>query len=360
MAEIAGAVTARGDARAGPGTAARATRLILVAIAVLTVWSAWLGAAPVPPPGPRVPPSATDDALYRSIARRVARGEDYHDAAATEQRARGFPLRPVVTMRAPLLAELTAAVGGEPAIGWVQRALWIVLFALIALRLGEVVDHPATRFAATVALMLQLALMSGGIFAVLHDIWAGVLVTAAIVLRRPERYAIAIACAVAAAALRELAWPVFGAMILAALYERRWGEARAWAVAGGAVLAYLGWHWWHVAQVTLPTDGRSAGWLRAQGWRWVVDIYANTGALSLLPRTLGFALVPLALFGWLAVEPALRRRVAIWLAGMTSVFLVLGRPDNFYWGALIGPLLPMGAALAPLALVRLVKGARAG
>lgn len=54
----------------------------------------------------------TDAALYVAVAARVADGENYYRAAATEHRERGYPLRPFVTVREPALAYVTAVVGG--------------------------------------------------------------------------------------------------------------------------------------------------------------------------------------------------------------------------------------------------------
>jgi hypothetical protein len=46
--------------------------------------------------------------------------------------------------------------------------------------------------------------------------------------------------------------------------------------------------------------------------------------------------------------------LGLWL----GVFLVLGRPDNVYWGFLFAPILPIGLAFAPAALRDLVRAAR--
>ena len=62
--------------------------------------------------------------LYRAINGRVAAGESYYTAAATEHRVFGMPTAPFVTMRTPVLAWTTALWGAD---GWrtIAGALWV-------------------------------------------------------------------------------------------------------------------------------------------------------------------------------------------------------------------------------------------
>jgi hypothetical protein len=65
--------------------------------------------------------------------------------------------------------------------------------------------------------------------------------------------------------------------------------------------------------------------------------------LMLLPTWLHALLVPTLLAGaWMWHTPA-GRRLAATVTVYVGVFLIVGRPDNFYWGLLIVPMLPMGA-----------------
>jgi hypothetical protein len=65
-------------------------------------------------------------------------------------------------------------------------------------------------------------------------------------------------------------------------------------------------------------------------------------ALAFLPAPLLAALVSLAWAGlWVWRQPGVER-VALTVSIYFSTFLVFGRPDNFYWGLMIAPILPLG------------------
>jgi hypothetical protein len=59
---------------------------------------------------------------------------------------------------------------------------------------------------------------------------------------------------------------------------------------------------------------------------------------------------PLALLGWASLPGGYGLRVASLLGLWMIAFLVVGRPDNNYWGFLMAPFLLLGLALAPGAL----------
>jgi hypothetical protein len=61
--------------------------------------------------------------------------------------------------------------------------------------------------------------------------------------------------------------------------------------------------------------------------------------------------------GLAGAEDARARRAAVIVAGYLAGFLVVGRPDNYYWGLLYAPLLPVGFLLAPAALRDLFRKA---
>jgi hypothetical protein len=75
--------------------------------------------------------------------------------------------------------------------------------------------------------------------------------------------------------------------------------------------------------------------------------------LLFLPLPAVALLVPLALLGWAGVRGATGERIALLLLGYAAGLMLVGRPDNFYWGILIAPLLPIGLAFAPRALLDL-------
>src|SRR3712207_1297255 len=72
----------------------------------------------------------TDLALYKAVAGRVGEGESYYSAVTAEQRARNYPLRPVVTVRLPTLAWIIGSLGSESA-SLLLRLLVIVAIAAL-------------------------------------------------------------------------------------------------------------------------------------------------------------------------------------------------------------------------------------
>jgi len=98
-------------------------RLALAVLLLLLALAAWApGYAPPPPPPPKVTVAdaagkavVKDDdndlRLYRVIAERVKRGDDYYVAATEEQRANNYPVAPGFTVRLPTLAFLSAWLG---------------------------------------------------------------------------------------------------------------------------------------------------------------------------------------------------------------------------------------------------------
>lgn len=340
-------------ARARPWLA----RGLLGLLLILSLWGAIDGIMPKPKPGPEPPHWMRDSALYQDVDRRVGTGESYYVAAPAEHRRRGIPLQPVVTVRPPVLAVIVGALG-EPTAFALQCLIALAAFVLLALRLTNATGSKLATYGALTIAALATAVLIAPDNAVIHDVWAGLLVALALMLRTPERWLASVVVALLAAVMRELAAPFLLVMMAAALFERRWREAAAWGatIAFAAGFLMLHWHW--VAAVTSASDVVSDGWVRARGWPGVIATCTHGTGLVLLPLALGGALVPWAVAGWATVERGLAIRATLWLAGMMAMFCVIGRTNNLYWGALIAPLLPVGIAFAPRALTIVLRAAR--
>ena len=93
-----------------------------------------------------------------------------------------------------------------------------------------------------------IALVTGALPAVapqapyLHEVWAGLLISLSLALRRPERFGLAVAAGLAAVLIRELAAPYLVVMAVTALAGRHWREAAAWALALLLFAAALAFH----------------------------------------------------------------------------------------------------------------------
>lgn len=309
-------------------------------------------------PGPlTAKPGQSDADLYRAIDARIQAGQDYYHAAAAEQRVRGYPLKPFVTMRLPTRSWVQQAPGGETG---TLILLWtIALFAIGAMlrRLRrDAVPRSLWMLCGLLLAFTASALVQTGLL-MWHEIWAGYLITLSLACRSPRLWWPSVLLGLAALLFRELALPYLVAMAGMALIERRRGEAIGWAIAILIGIAALLLHAHAVHAVLLPGDHASPGWSRFGGWRFDMTVLRDPSLLRLLPQPFGSLLVPLTLLGWAAWRSPYAARYALTLAMWLLAFLVIGRPENFYWGMMIAPLLLVGLPLALPALRDLIRAA---
>jgi hypothetical protein len=300
--------------------------------------------------GPAAPaPGFTDVQLHRDEVAFARNPASYYARVMDEQRRQNYPMRPFVAVRPPVLAFFLAwlpggALGGRLFVGALAAAvagLWTVRLV-----------GPLGALGAAVA---GLALATGVVAAftpngyLMHECWAGLLIALSLGLYpgdqsrgRRLRLAASLAAAVAAAVIRELALAFLGVMALMALVERRPREALCWFAAIGVCLLALLGHALAVLRHTLPTDP-GLSWVRLGGWGFVLSADCWNAVLALKPW-LPAALVPAALAGSLAWGGAVGPRLALTLIGYAAGFLIVGRPEDVYWGLMIAPLLPLGWA----------------
>jgi hypothetical protein len=300
--------------------------------------------------------SRTDLALYQAIADRVSGGENYYSAVTSEQRARNYPLRPVVTVRLPTLAWTIGLLGPDGA-SLLLRALVLGALAALTVRLRSLAGSKATWAGATALAAGSLVLLTVPAMTYWHESWAALLIAASLACRTKERWAASLALGLAAALFRELAFPYLLVMAFAALRERRRSEAVAWGAASLVFLAALAAHAATLSSYIHATDPASPGWASAGGWPFILDLVQHCTLFALLPLPLTAAALPVALVGWASLCRGTMDRAALLLTFYLVAFMLIGRADNFYWGLLIAPLLPIGLAFAPAALRDLVRSA---
>ncbi len=334
-------------------------RMALAALVLLMALGVTIASTPAHGPD-LVAPGKSDTALYRAIARDTAAGgatpAAYYRAVAAEQRARGYPLRPFVTVREPALALLAAWLGSGP-LGWLYRALALVATGALVWRIQGGLAR-AERIGAALCATISVLILAQPVMAVWHEAWAALLLVLALVGAGGRRWWLACVAGLAMLLVRELAAPAIVALAFAALAERRRAEATGWSLVLVAFALTMLAHAHAVAAVTLPGDAASPGWTSLGGWRFILSLTANSSAFSLLPLWLTALALPLALFGWASRGDPFADRVTLALAALIAPFMGIGRPDNFYWGLLIAPLLPIGLAFAPRGLVDLARSAR--
>jgi hypothetical protein len=339
--------------RGAPGlTPASLPAPVVLALLVLAVAAAAYGLRSAPSIASRPPTAAatfTDVQLHRDEVAFARHPGTYYARVMEEQRRQHYPMRPFVAVRPPALAFFLSwlpggALGGR-----------LVVAALAAAVAGLWTVRLVTPLGAPGAAVAGLALATGVVAAftpngyLMHECWAGLLIALSLALYPGDQsrgrllpLLASIAAALAAALVRELALAFLGVMALMALVERRPREAIGWLGAIGLCLLALLAHALAVLRHTLPTDP-GMDWVRLGGWGFVLAADRWNAVLALKPW-LPVALIPAALIGSLAWSGPVGRRLTFTLIGYAAGFLVVGRPEDLYWGLMIAPLLPLGWA----------------
>jgi len=317
-----------------------------------------IGAGLILPPdrGPGGAPGGGDAQLYRQISTRVAHGQNYYQAAAIEHRASGYPLKPANAVRTPVVAEITAMLG-EAGADMLLRLLAIAAVAATTIRLAPQLRPPYREVAILLSATAGGAFVQSGM-SVWHEIWAGLLITLALGCRTERHWFASVVLGLAAALIRELAFPFLLVMASTAWTSGARREAQAWLAASAIAIIVLIMHMAAVRAVALPSDVTSPGWMAFGGWRFDLTLARQSSLIMALPPWAAAMTTPLALLGWCAWRNAYALRTATILVLWMAAFLILGRPDNSYWGFLFAPLLPVGLAMAPDALRDLIRAAR--
>ncbi len=345
-----------------PVAAARSILVLLIALLAASLWPA-VHMAPPKAETHATGPATTQERdadldLYEAIIHRVRAGEPYHAAAADEQRHRGYPLQPFVTMRLPSLALLIANLGH---LGAFLLEIGIVIAALQAWRrkLGREGVVSGHRFVLLAILALGLIPVFSRHYLTLHEIWAGALISLSIGLYRPEKWLPSVLVAGCALAVRELALPFVLLMAAFALGHRRWPELAGWTCLILAFAVLLAWHFQAVDAVVLPNDPRSPPWMLLGGPSAALEFFWRTSPLRGISALISYPIIILSLFGWAAWKSQTGLLGLLLLLGYMVAFMLTGRPNTFYWGLLMAPLLLIGLSFARTGLQDLINASRA-
>ena len=146
----------------------------------------------VPPPASTRPAMAravpghyTDMMLYRDIVASMQQGSDYYSAAAEQQRARGYPTRPFVTIRQPTLYLLAASYGWDR-LNLLETALLIANVLLWPLALPAPANL-AERLGAGLALGVGGFAAAATTITPMSEVWCGLLLGLALAARLRDR-----------------------------------------------------------------------------------------------------------------------------------------------------------------------------
>ena len=295
-------------------------------------------------------PRDDDLALYDVVIERISKGENYYQVAAEEHRKSNYPLRPGFAVRLPTLAYIDAALGKT---GQAIAALVLMLSVLAAWwqRMAQEPGGLQRRNIAVALLFLGASLGMNRYYFVLHELWAGMLLALAFGLHRPgQRYGAALAVAALALTIREHALPFVALMAAMALWRRDWKEGAAWSALIAVFLGGMAVHLHFVNQLVLPSDRFSAPWLEMRGLSgWLSNIILSSN-LRFLPHYVAGPLVMLMIFGWASWKSPAGAFATLLYLGYGAAFMIAGRWDNFYWGAVIAPAMFMGLAFLPRAI----------
>ena len=312
-------------------------------------------------------PRDHDLALYDRVIARIGQGENYYAVAADEHRKADYPLRPGVAVRLPTLAYLDMWLGdtGQGADALVPGELGAALLLLGAVvwawwrRLRDEPGGAPFQRIGTALMFMGASLGLNRYYFVLHELWAGMLIALSLALHRPgKRWLGAVLVAGLALAIREHVLPYVLLMGALALWRRDWQESAAWGCVVALFIAGLALHLHFVAQQVLPSDPAGPSWLMLRGLSgWLSNVVLSSN-LRFLPHFVSGPLVVLMVLGWAGWRSSLGTTATLLYLGYGLAFMLVGRADNFYWGAVIAPAMLVGLAFAPRALKSLILAAR--
>lgn len=330
--------------------------LTLAVFAGLTAWALIVGGS-VRPPVPQDDSEPTDLGLYEAIADRVADGAGYYRAAVAEQLAQGYPVEPGTTVRLPTTTYVNALLG--------ETGAHVLLLALLAFVMLAVLRQFETVMASRIAWIGGSLLVGAGLVMTagtgatyFSESWAVLLLVAslAVGVERHERWALLLACL--AMTFRELALLPVAAMALFLWLRGRRRLCLQWAAA--AVVFLLAYATIHLQLVASAVDAAGAvgdhsspGWIRFGGWPLVVDFVRRVTPLMALPYWCAAVIVTAAGLGWALARDSRAQAWGVVAAAFAVPFMVVGRPDNAYWGLLLAAVILPGLALVPSAARRL-------
>lgn len=343
-------------------------RILLLSLAAMLVLAALtrLGAEPRPrpPAAPKEPSALThvdagkrmardkDLIFYDTVIARLDKGEDYYDFIVEQQRRSGYPVKPGLTVRLPTLAYLHAWLGEVALIGLAVLLMAATVWAWWR-RLGEEPGGKDYRRIGAALMLMGASLGLNRYYFVLHELWAGMLIALALGLHRPGRWKAALAVAALALAIREHALPFVLLMAAMAGWRRDWREMAAWSALVLAFLAVMAVHLRLVEPFVRADDFQGPSWLVLRGLKgWLGNIVLASN-LRFLPHALAAPLVLLMLLGWAGWKSPAGAEATLLYAGYGFAFMIVGRDNNFYWGAIAAPAMFIGLAFLPMALAGL-------
>jgi hypothetical protein len=275
-----------------------------------------------------------------------------------ELQSRGYQTRSVLNWRTPLHLSLIARL---PSSGWAWFLLLVPAGAAIVLAFAAMVrDGRTAAGAALVPLMLASfpSFMPGG--TMYAEVWAGVLIVFSAAAYCLGWWRVGATAALLALFFRELALPYVLISVWLAHRQKRKPELAFLLVGLAAYAAYFGWHASEVVPRMRATDLEAPwreAWIRFGGLRFILTA-TRQGLFLGGPLWVTALYLPIALFGLVGWTNPIALRLLLTVGVYLLAFSVLGRPVQFYWGAVYCTLLSFGAVLSIAAFRDLVRALR--
>ena len=343
MPEIASSSSAKQywTDRLTPGGA----RLLLGVLLVVAAGLVWV-ALGIGEPVRRAGPSDLD--TYQRVVEASRGGQNYYAALHQALLDGGYGTLSPLNWRTPLflsfLALFPTLESAQVFLGLVTLVGWLISVAFVYRRSGA-----GVAVWAGVVLALGLVSIIAYRAELSFELCAGTLILISVSAYGLGWRWAGFALALLALFVRELA-VIYALVCLAtALRERRWSEVVAWLVGLAAYAGFYLWHWSQLSALIGPADHAAAtDWLQFGGLVFVLRTAAFNGVLLVAPYWVAAIFLVLGLLG-LKDQP----RAAVTVALYLLLFLVYGRPENEYWGALYAPLIALGLVWAPGTIRRL-------
>jgi hypothetical protein len=287
-----------------------------------------------------VTPEHRDVDAYFGILDFMRGGSGYYHATHEVLLEQGYGTASVFNWRTPAWPLLLALL---PSIEWAQVLLAVLALValLLAYRMIRTQGNLPLATATTLSILASLALLSISKSILLTEVASGVLILLSVVSYGNRQSIIGLVTAMAALFIRELAAPYILLCIAFAVCRKNKRELVGWALGLLAYLLYFAWHWIEVARQLGPTDrAYPEGWIQFGGIRFILETAHFNGIFFLAPLWLTAALLPAALTGLFAWHQGLR--AALTVTVYLCIFAVVGKPFNYYWGALYTPVLMLG------------------